>query len=506
MDRTSSPRGAFGLPAWAPLYLIAALAGLTLVRLAVAAAVPLAPDEGYYWVWSRALASGYLDHPPMVAIWTYLGTALLGDGTLGVRLLGPMSAFISSLFMARTAECLWPASNAGPRAALLYNATLMFGIGAIIMTPDVPLLFFWTMALWSLAELISANRDIAGRALLRGGYWWLVAGLALGGAFASKYTAALFPAGVAIWLLLTPAARRWLLRWEPWGGLVLTVLVFAPVLAWNQRHDWASFAMQGGRLATFAPARALEFLGELVGGQILAMSPLVFALSCLGVWRAAGRWREPGAGLLAILTILPAALFIEHALGDRVQGNWPFILYPSAILSASGMAFRAWRPAVWLGLALAVPVVIQASLAPLPLGRADPTLRLLAGWSELARDANQARIANGADYIVSETYDASTLLARALPGVKVIAMDGRYAFIDLPSGAPLLREGTGVLVTLISRGSKRAPDADIWAVQADLGILERRRGGELADQYRISLVRWRAGGSYAALLPQMRDK
>src|SRR5689334_3017812 len=45
------------------------LAALTLVRLGVAAWAPLAPDEAYYWVWSRSLAPGFLDAPPMVALW-----------------------------------------------------------------------------------------------------------------------------------------------------------------------------------------------------------------------------------------------------------------------------------------------------------------------------------------------------------------------------------------------------------------------------------------------------
>jgi len=38
------------------------------VRLVAAALVPLAPDETYYWDWSRHLAGGYFDHPPMIAV------------------------------------------------------------------------------------------------------------------------------------------------------------------------------------------------------------------------------------------------------------------------------------------------------------------------------------------------------------------------------------------------------------------------------------------------------
>ena len=49
---------------------LAALAALTILRLVVAALMPISPDEAYYWIWSRALASGYYDHRRMVVITT----------------------------------------------------------------------------------------------------------------------------------------------------------------------------------------------------------------------------------------------------------------------------------------------------------------------------------------------------------------------------------------------------------------------------------------------------
>ena len=59
-----------------------ALAVLTAVRLLVAACTPLSPDEAYYWVWSQVLQPGYLDHPPMVALWIWLGTSAASAPTL----------------------------------------------------------------------------------------------------------------------------------------------------------------------------------------------------------------------------------------------------------------------------------------------------------------------------------------------------------------------------------------------------------------------------------------
>ncbi|RYY12865.1 MAG: glycosyltransferase family 39 protein, partial [Alphaproteobacteria bacterium] len=153
---------------------ILALLLLTAVRLAVAASAPLAPDETYYWIWSRALAPGYLDHPPMVALWIWLGTALAGETALGVRLLGPLAAAVGSLMLVDAANRLYPARRPGVAAAILLNATLMLGAGAVTMTPDTPLLFFAVMTLWALARVEHDPR------------WWLVAGFAIGAGLDSK--------------------------------------------------------------------------------------------------------------------------------------------------------------------------------------------------------------------------------------------------------------------------------------------------------------------------------
>jgi len=59
---------------------------LVALRLVAAAFTPLTFDEAYYWMWSKHLAGGYYDHPPMVAFVIRLGTMTAGDTELGVRL------------------------------------------------------------------------------------------------------------------------------------------------------------------------------------------------------------------------------------------------------------------------------------------------------------------------------------------------------------------------------------------------------------------------------------
>ena len=84
MIDTASARETYGT--W-----LLALLALTILRLTLATTIPLAPDEAYYWLWSRHLQPGYYDHPPMVALFIRAGTLLAGPTAFGIRLLGPLS-------------------------------------------------------------------------------------------------------------------------------------------------------------------------------------------------------------------------------------------------------------------------------------------------------------------------------------------------------------------------------------------------------------------------------
>ena len=447
------------------------LAGVTGLRLLVAAVVPLSPDEAYYWVWSRALAPGYLDHPPMVALWIRAGTVLAGQGALGVRLLAPLAAAAGSILLAAAAEDLFPGRRLGGPAAVLLNATLLLGAGAVTMTPDTPLLFFWTAALWAMARLLRTGRP----------GWWLVIGVAAGGALASKYTAALLGLGIALWLVGDPLGRRWLRSVWPWAGGALAVLCFAPVLGWNAAHGWASFAKQGGRTGDWHPADAARFLGELLGSQIGLATPWVAGLGAAGLWATARRARQGGApALLAALTVPGAAVFLQHALGDRVQANWPAVLYPAAAIAAASYAGRWWRPAAGLGLVLTAALYLQAATAVLPLPRAlDVTLIRLGGWDDLVAQV----AAQPAAFVAADNYGLAAVLAHGLPG-PVVGAEPRWALFNLPTAT--VKGQSGLLV----RSHRRAgiPDAAPWQSMAPAGTLVRRRNGIVAETYDLYRV------------------
>ncbi len=497
-----------------PRLAVAGLAALTLVRLVVAATLPLSPDETYYWVWSRALATGYLDHPPMVAVWVRTGTLVVGDGALGIRLLAPLAAALGSWLLWQAGERLLPGRGAGLIAAALLNATLLLGAGAVTMTPDTPLLFFWVGAVWALARLQAQgaghgpDNGVESRATHDGEAgpraWWLAVGLFAGLALDSKYTAAFLVLGIGLWLLL--AERRWLARPWPWLGLLIGLLVMAPVLTWNAAHGWASFAKQGGRIDAWRPAQAAQYLGELIAGQVGLATPLVLLLCVAGLALACRRaWqRESGWTLLVALSLPAVAVFVEHAFADRVQGNWPAIVYPTAVIAAAGLQAPRWRrlyrPAVFLGLAMTAVVYLQATRALLPVPtRVDPSALQLAGWPELAAQVEGARRRDRASFVATDQYGVASELAYWLPGnVQVVGIEQRWRMFDLPTAA--LDGRLGILVRSARR--EALVGTGPWATRDLLGVVARQRDGQTVELYRLYRVIAGAATPDATVLPR----
>jgi 4-amino-4-deoxy-L-arabinose transferase-like glycosyltransferase len=459
------------------------LAALTALRLVVASIAPVSPDEAYYWVWSRAPALGYLDHPFMVALWIRIGTALFGDGAFGIRVLAPLAAALGSVLILDAARRL--GAGRGYAAALLLNATLLFGAGGILMTPDTPLLLFWIATLWAMARIVAGGS----------GWWWIAAGVFAGLALDSKYTAVLLLAGIGLWAVLLPTGRRWLLRdARPWLGLAIAILLLLPVILWNADHHWASFLKQGGRTADFHPARAAQFLGELVLGQLGLATPVVFVLCVAGLVRAtrlAVMRRDPAAALLVALGVLPALVFIQHAFGDRVQGNWPEILYPAAVIAAGmlPLTIRWLKPALAVGFVMTLVIYIQAIASPIPIGGvSDPTIRVLGGWAGLAQAVESRARQTGAQFVAIDEYGLGSELALRLPpSMPVVADDPRWLLFNLPHPGITLAPGEpGLLIRTTRRRSP--PDAEPWASLREIGVIGRGRYGRIGERYKVYAV------------------
>ena len=256
-----------------------------LLRLAYMASVDLFPEEAYYWNYAQHLDFGYLDHPPMVAWLIRAGTAAFGNGEFGVRVSALLCAAVASFFVYRSTRELYGRPSALVALVLMQLLPAYFLAGMFI-TPDTPLIAAWAAALYFLQRALLGGHERA---------WW-GAGIALGIGLVCKYTIGLLVPATLVFVLSDRQSRRWLLSLLPYAAGLVALVIFSPVILWNARHDWASFAFQTSQRLAEAPHFSLHKL--LLSALALLTPPgLQRSLTCCGpVLRRTPRARRPMPG------------------------------------------------------------------------------------------------------------------------------------------------------------------------------------------------------------------
>ena len=496
--------------AWLGLYACAAVIALLAMQALAAGRLELTFDEAYYTLWSRSLSFGYLDHPPMVALLIRASTSLFGGSELGVRALSLLLVGALPALIAFIAWRLFDSAEKAALAALMWVAMPLVSIGALFVTPDAPLVVFWTLGLAALVELWRSGEK-----------GWLIAlGLALGLALQSKFTAAFFAAGVALALVATPSLRRWLLSPALYAGLAVALVIFMPFVVWNAERGWATFAKQLERAPPhgFTPYSLAEFLVAQIG----LMNPLVVAALIPAVlsirWRAPVLPRSPDAARrILTCTIAPAAAyFLLHSLHDRVQGNWLAPLYPAAAIlaadwvaetrraGAAGLAGAIAKAAPWaapIGLAVAALTFAEARTSFIPFGPGGPLARL-EGYEGLARDLDAKARAEGAPYVLTQGYALTSLMTYyGDPATPIVQPEQRMRWIFEPQPTESLFAAPGLALGEPGRHFDLFMKLRYREVEP-VGLLHRRLPGGAIESYEL----YRVADPYAPVLDPVCER
>lgn len=362
------------------------LIGITLLRLFYIRIIELAPDEAYYWTWSKQLQWGYYDHPPLVAFLIWISTNLAGDNEFGVRLSWVVLGTSLMYLLYRLSQEIFKDKIVGVYAALLMNIILLLATGAIIATPDGPQAFFWVLAIHLLGKALHTGKKTL----------WYGVGIALGLGLLAKYTMILLVPCVFFFLLSFPQGRKWLGHKEPYLALLIGLLIFSPVIFWNYQYDWISFRMQLAHGLEIKKGAGWRTFRDFWAGQAGVVSPFIFILLIWAMMKSAARgFRGETNFLFLFWTSAPVLIFFAYAsLRSKIEANWPALTYFSAGVALVYLIKERWakwgsykRGLIWMAVLIAFLSTFLAHLQPiypfLPLRAGhDPTSQLR-GWKIL---------------------------------------------------------------------------------------------------------------------------
>ena len=361
---------------------VAAWAAVQVVKLLIAARLPLFVDEAFYAWEARHPAWAYSDLPGLTAWLARLGMAF-GDSTLALRLpflvLGASLPWLVHRIALRVVD-----APAAARAAWLALLMPLGGLLGVLAVPDVALV---VAALLCMDALLALREKAGALAAAQ-----LALGLCLGALAHYRFGLVLIAGGAA---MLGDARARGLLR-HPllWLALLAGALAWWPALQWNLAHGEAGLRFH---LVERNPWRFDAGGLAWLPIQVLLVTPALFVLLLAGLREG---WRRPGpARMLAIgggisgPALLVLALFADR---ERVSFHWPLAGWLVLVPLAANVVGR-WRAGGRLavfalaaaGLLAGVAFLGVSSSATMRARLADSRLypNDIAGWTQVTEDA-----------------------------------------------------------------------------------------------------------------------
>lgn len=409
------------------------------LRIWIAPAVGLSVDEAHYALYGLYLDWSYFDHPPLIG-WLQAGVLPFSTSDLALRFLPVVLFALSAFSLHQLCQTFFPHESPwlGTLSVVLLHSAAMLQLVGFAMLPDTPLLLIGLRSLLTLHAILleSRTRD------------WLWLGVWLGLAALAKYTAITLVFTVIIAL---SATRQWgqLRRRGVWLATLVSLAFISPILFWNARHDWISFAYQlhhgtgnlNWELKSFAVSQAAQFF---------VYGPLLFVFGWIGLLHSWHERRSLGV-LLCLALALPVLLMFGWNSGYVMSlPHWTALGWVALAPLAARRILAAWDRTsgrIIVGVFGAISLVIVAVMLSelrfswLPFKDNGNPLRDLYGWQQASQKAETLREALrqsgvAAPVLFTANWTYSSRLAWYARPAPVVVLDERQDQFDLWFGSP----------------------------------------------------------------------
>lgn len=192
-------------------------------------------DTYYYWTWSKHLQLSYFDGPPMIAYLLWLTTHLFGDNFFSINIISVLCVIGSAILIYQIGKLAYSKQTA-QLAALIW---LVYPFAAtrfitISMTLDGLEVFFSLLIILITFKFIKYQQPKNIYQL----------GIAVGFGLFAKYNVIILVVGIMLFFAISKDLRKIYSNPHLYLAMLLSIIIFLPVLIWNYQNGWASFLYQ----------------------------------------------------------------------------------------------------------------------------------------------------------------------------------------------------------------------------------------------------------------------
>jgi hypothetical protein len=262
----------------------------------------------------------------------WLSRSILGNTVAAVRLPAVLAGTFVVLVVYRFTHHLTRSRRAASLTGIMTMGIPLIGVLGVLYSTDTPLLAAGTLGGYFFYRAVEKGNL---------GYW-TASGLCFSILLASKFLGVPLIAACALYLVVFPETRKGLKTPGPYLALLLSLIGLVPVIIWNARHSWSTFAFNFASRHK-PPDFGILHTADYIVGQALALSPLVLILGIpllagsLPFLRGRSRsvWELP-----AFLAAGPLAGFFLLSFVTKIGLHWPGVGVP---FLAVALGARWWE-------------------------------------------------------------------------------------------------------------------------------------------------------------------
>ncbi len=286
-------------------------------------------DSYYYWDWSRHLALSYYDGPPMIAYFIKASTLIFGDTLFALSIVGITVCALTSFLIYKTAN-LFLTKEASYVAMMIWLFSPAVYLDLLQQTTyDAPLTLFWALTLYFTVQFITYNKTK---------YLYLTA-ISIGLMMLSKYSGIILVLSILIFLISTPY-RRLFKQIHLYAAMLLSIVIFSPVLFWNYQHQWISFLYQLHEHQLPPSTNAWINIAQSMLAQFIPMLNFILAVP-LFLWIKSAHKKIPAVYLCWVICITFFCFYLWTAKYAVLHPLWLTQYIITAALLV-GFCFQQW--------------------------------------------------------------------------------------------------------------------------------------------------------------------
>jgi hypothetical protein len=322
-----------------------------LLQLATANRYGYFGDEMYHMACGEHMAWGYVDQPPLIAVFAWLTRHLFGTSVFAIRLFPAFASFVLVWLTGVLARELGGGRFAQGLAALCSACAGVYLILGHLFTMNVFEPLLWMGCAYVVIRIVKTGNQKL----------WLWFGLLAGIGLENKYSMGVFGFAIVVGLLLTKERKAFASPWIYVAGVV-AFLIFLPNLLWNIQHHFPFLELMRNihaseRDTVFTPL-------SYIVAQINLMTPVTFPVWLLGamyfyLWKTGKPFRVLGWAFVTVLVVF----IVLHGKDYYSAPVYPMVFAGGAIAIEQLSQRREMR---WVGAAVTA-LILVGTLALLPL-------------------------------------------------------------------------------------------------------------------------------------------